>query len=169
MGITSLPLVKMKVLLLLMLTTLVLQIKADDSLVLDNNQFLIYNKVYHKARLAQWGLEESNAGTYEHALYPDQLWTLEPHPSKKGCYYIVNEEYPQHRIANYKHSFIIYNGKHYDDQLFKFVPSGKKDGFYYIYSCYYTNDRIAKYGVDDGAVTMYGGAKYADQLWRLVP
>jgi len=150
-----------------MLTTLVLQIKTDDSLVLDNNQFLIYNKVYHKARLAQWGTGGNDAGTYEHALYPDQLWTLEPHPSKKGCYYIVNEVHSQHRIANWQHNFIVYSGPHYNDQLFRFVSNG--DGFYYIYSCHYTNDRIAKYGVGNGKMAMYGGPKYPDQLWRLVP
>jgi len=154
-------------LLLVLLTTLVLQTGAEEEL--DNNQFLIYNKVYHKARLAQWGTGGDDAGTYEHALYPDQLWTLEPHPSRKGCYYMVNEVYSQHRIANWKHNFKVYDGPHYNDQLFRFVPSGKNDGFFYIYSCHYTNDRIAKYGVEDDKMLMYSGPKYPDQLWKLVP
>ena len=160
----------MKLIVLLMLTALVPQIKTDDSLVLDNNQFLIYNKVYHKARLAQFSTKsDREIGTFEHGLHPDQLWTLEPHPSKKGCYYMVNEKYTQHRITNYKHQLIIYDGPHYSDQLFKFVPSEKNDGFYYIYSCRYENDRLAKLGFGDKEVGFYGGAKSPDQLWRLVP
>ena len=160
----------MKLIVLLMLTALVPQIKTDESLVLDNNQFLIYNKVYHKARLAQFSTtSDREIGTFEHGLHPDQLWTLEPHPSKKGCYYMVNEKYTQHRITNYKHQLIIYDGPHYSDQLFKFVPSGKNDGFYYIYSCRYENDRLAKLGFGDKEVGFYSGAKSPEQLWRLVP
>ena len=160
----------MKLLLLLTLTTLVVLIKTDDTLVLDNNQFLIYNKVYHKARLAQFSEKnDREIGTYEHGLNPDQLWTLEPHPSQKGCYYIVNEVHTRHRITNYKHQLIIYDGPHFGDQLFKFVPSGKNDGFWYIYSCRYENDRLTKFGVGDKEVGMYSGAKSPDQLWRLVP
>ena len=159
----------MKVLIFILLTTLVLQIKTDDSLILDNNSFLIYNKVYHKARLTQFGTDEDDVGSYEYDFYSDQLWTLDPHPSRKGCYYIVNEKHSQYRIANHKHSMIVYSGPYYNDQLFKFVPSGKNDGFYYIYSCHYTNDRITKFSSSDSAVGMYDGPKYNDQLWRLVP
>ena len=159
----------MKILILSILAALVLQIKSDDNLILDNNSFLIYNKVYHKARLTQWGTDGDDVGSYEHAIYSDQLWNLQPHPSKEGCYYIVNERHSQYRIANYKHSMVVYDGPHYSDQLFKFVPSGSNDGFYYIYSCRYTNDRIAKYGSRDSDVGMYDGPKYNDQLWRLVP
>ena len=102
-------------------------------------------------------------------MHPDQLWTLEPHPNKEGCYYIINEKYPQWRIADSKHKFVVFGGSYYDDQLFRFVPSGRNDGYYYIYSCFHTNDRIAKYGVGDYKVSMYGGRKYPDQLWKLVP
>ena len=160
---------KMAIFYLLVLATLVLQVKAEDSLVLDNNQFLIYNKVYHKARLTQFDTGYFDVGTYEHELNPDQLWTLEPHPNKEGCYYIINERYPQWRIANSKHKFVVFNGPYYEDQLFRFVPSGKNDGFYYITNCLHTNDRIAKYGVANDKVSMFGGRKYPDQLWKLVP
>ena len=160
----------MKVFFLQMLTNLLLLMKTGESLTLDNNQFLIYNKVYHNARLAQWGKGKRDVGTYGFTLYPDQLWTLEPHPTQEGCYYIVNEVHSQHRIANSKHKFIVYSGPHYDDQLFKFVPSGDNDGFYYIYSCFYTNDRITKYGIKDRQLSMYDGPMHQDQqLWRLVP
>ena len=132
--------------LLLLLTALMLQIKAEKGLVLDKNQFLIYNHNYPSARLAQWGQKYSDAGTYEHGLALNQLWTLEPHSYQKGCYYIVNEYWPNWRIADSKHNFYVFDGPHWDDQLFRFVPSGS-DGFFYIYNCLYTNDRIAKYGV----------------------
>ena len=145
----------MKVLILLMLTSPMLLIKTDGSLVLDNNSFLIYDKVYHKARLTQWDTGYYDVGTCEHAIYSDQLWTLEPHPSKEGCYYIMNEKHSQYRIANYRHSFVVYDGPHYNDQLFKSVHSGNNDGSYYIYSCSYTNDRIAIYGSGDSDVRFF--------------
>lgn len=151
------------------LVTLMINCAVCTSLVLDNNQFLIYNKVYHKARLTQWSAGFTNVGTFEHALYEDQLWTLEPHPYQKGCYYIVNEIHSQYRIADASHTFIVYNGAYYDDQLFRFVPSGYNDGFFYIYSCFHTNDRITKYGAGNHQVTMYSGPRYNDQLWKLVP
>ena len=97
-----------------------------------------------------------------------QLWTLEPHSYQIGCYYIVNEYWPNWRIADSKHNFYVFDGPHWDDQLFRFVPSGS-DGFFYIYNCLYTNDRIAKYGVGDGEISMYDGPRYRDQLWKLVP
>ena len=33
--------------------------------------FLIYNRAYHKARLAQWGTNGYDVGTYEHGLSND--------------------------------------------------------------------------------------------------
>ena len=137
-------------------------------MVLNKNQFLIYNHNYPSARLAQWGQKYYDAGTYEHGLVLNQLWTLEPHSYQKGCYYIVNEYWPNWSIADSKHNFYIFDGPHWDDQLFRFVPSGS-DGFFYIYNCLYTNDRIAKYGVGDGEISMYDGPRYRDQLWKLVP
>jgi hypothetical protein len=154
----------MKLLPLLLLLPLVI-----ESEILDNNQFLIYNKRYHKARITQWGANGDNVGTYEKAVYADQLWTLEPHPTKTGCYYMVNEAHPDYRIADWKHKFVVFSGPHYNDQLFKFEPSGNGDGYYYIISCRYPNDRMAKYGHGDRDVSMYSGPRYQDQLWRLVP
>ena len=130
-----------------MLETLVLQIKVQEILVLDNNQFLIYNKVYHKAGFAQWGTGGWEVGTYKQGLYPDQLWTQEPHPSKEDCYYIVTKLIP------------------FTESL-----TGNRSSLSTLdHSCYYTNYRIAKYGVGDEDMSMYGGPKYPDQLWRLVP
>ena len=157
-------LLNMTLLLVMMITILVCQ---GESLILDNNQFLIYNKKYHKSRLAQWGTKHKNVGSYQHGLNFDQLWTLEPHPRKQGCYYIVNEKYPKFRLADYRHKLIVYDGNHYDDQLFKFVPNG--DGYYYIKSCRYTHDRIVKWGTEDRKTGIYDGPGQWEQLWRLVP
>ena len=150
---------------LLLLTTLLFQFKAAEGVEFDNNQFLIYNKVYHEARLTLF--QDKSVGSYEHGLYKDQLWTLKPHPRQKGCYYLVNEEHPQYRLADHKHTLIAYNKHRYADQLFKFVDNN--DGYYYIYNCYHTNDRIAKWGHENHKTGMYGKEKYPDQLWRLVP
>lgn len=154
----------MKLLPLLLLLPLVI-----ESEILDNNQFLIYSKPYHTARITQWGASEEDVGTYEKAVYSDQLWTLEPHPTKTGCYYMVNEHRPDWRIADWNHHFVVNNGPRFDDQLFRFEPSGNGDGYYYIISCYHTEDRMAKYGHEDRDVAMYSGPRYQDQLWRLVP
>ena len=152
----------------LILTILVLQIKTE-TVKLDHNQFILYNKFYHKAKLSQTGTGFKDIGTYEFELKPNQLWTFDPHPTKKGCYYIVNEYYPKLRLADNKQNFGAYSGPYYDDQLFKVVPSGKNDGFFYLYSCYYEKDRIAKYSSKDNDIGIYTGAQYPDQLWRLVP
>lgn len=157
----------MKILPFLILSALQFHVKAETEEVLDNNQFLIYNKKYPFARLTQYKAKEKEVGTYEGGIYSDQLWTLTPHPYQEGCYYIENEFHPGWRIANYRHTFKVYEGPYFDDQLFKFVPFD--DEYYYIYNCHYTNDRITKYGHDDKEVTMYSGNLHPDQLWKLVP
>lgn len=154
-------------LLVFRLTLLTLLIKASESLDVDNNQFMIYNKKYHKARITQFG--KSDVGTYEQGPYSDQLWTMETHPTQKGCYYMVNEKYPTSRIANSKHKLVIYGGNYFDDQLVRLEPSGSNDGYFYIYSCYYRNDRIAKYGSGNSNMGFYSGGLYSDQLWKFVP
>lgn len=40
--------------------------------------YYIYNKKYSNARLAQWGYKDSEFGSYDGDLYPDQLWQLIP-------------------------------------------------------------------------------------------
>ena len=135
--------------------------------MLDNNQFLIYNKHYPHARLTL--LPDNSVGTSELELAPEQLWTLEPHPDNKGYYYIVNEAHPMLRLADSSNVLIAYDQLHYPDQLFKLVPSGNNDGYFYIQNSYHDNDRIAKYGPDNKQTGMYSGPFYPDQLWKLVP
>ena len=55
-----------------------LHLYTEQSLVLDNIQFLIYNIVFHKAKLTQFGTGYNVVGASEHALHPHQLgpWTL---------------------------------------------------------------------------------------------
>ena len=139
---------------------------AED-LVLDNNQFLIYNKMYPHAKLTL--LKDLSVGTTELALAPEQLWTFKPSENIKGCYYIINEAHPELRLADWKNKLIAYDDKHYGDQVFKLVPSGNDDEHFYIYSQCYEEDRIAKYDRDDEQTGMYSGPLYSGQLWKLVP
>merc|ERR1719447_1207907 len=141
---------------MVMLTTLVILTKSE-SLIFNNSQFLIYNKKWHEARIAQWGTNSGNVGSYEHELRHSQLWTLVPHPDHSGCYYMVNERWPRYRLADYKRTFVTYAGYRFEDQLWKFIPDG--EGFYYIYNCYYTKDRIAKWGSKGHQVTVWSGEK----------
>ena len=116
------------------------QLKSED-LMLDNNQFLIYNKMYPHAKLTL--LKDVSVGTTELALAPEQLWTFKPSENIKGCYYIINEAHPELRLADWKNKLIAYDDKHYGDQVFKLVPSGNDDGHFYIYSqCYERDIRI---------------------------
>lgn len=156
----------------LVLTTLLYHLGAgaDDELVLDQNEFFIYNRQYHKARLAMWGEGDRDFGTNEHAIEDNQLWFLEAHPYEEGCYYIKNEVYSQNRLAAHStKNLLSYNGPHYEDQLWKFVPSGKDDGFYYIYNCLHKEHRITKLGVEDYRVYVTKGARADNQLWKLIP
>ena len=139
--------------------------EADD--FLGHNQYLIFNKSYHRARLAQWGPGHTDVGTYEHGLNPNQLWTLESHPHRPGSYHVINERNPQHRLTNHKHNFIVYNGPHFPDQLFKFVS--KDDGYYFIQSAHYPEDWLTKHGVENSQVSFREFNGGDDQLWRLVP
>ena len=94
---------------------------------LNGNTFLIYNKVYEHAKLAQWGTSGRDCGTYEQRINPDQLWILEESSSKPGYYYIKNAEYEGYRLAKWGKGdgqAGVYNGQYYDDQLWRFQPVG---------------------------------------------
>lgn len=140
---------------------------------LGHSQFLIYNKSYHRARLAQLNASScALAGTYEHELSPDQLWTLEAHPQRPGFYYVVNERYPKHRLATVIDKGVtkifVYDGAYFEDQLFKFVSND--DGFYSITNAAYPEDWLTKHGGGEDSdvfLRKFGGGD--DQLWRLVP
>ena len=110
--------------------------RGDDFLAF--NQYLILNKTYSKHKLAQWGPDNGDVGTQDGALNRNQLWTLEPHPHKPGSYFIINEMYPQHRLANNNHELIVNNGPHHEYQLFKFVSDD--EGFYSIRSVSHLED-----------------------------
>ena len=139
----------------------------DD--LFSGNQFLIYNKAYHPARLTQWGPGCRDVGSYEDALRSDQLWALELHPHRPGCYYIVNEVYSLHRLANHEHDLVVYNGPHCDDQLFRFVSND--EGYYAIQSAQYPGDWVTKLGAGNAQVSFEqsGCGMRDNQLWRIVP
>jgi len=154
----------MTFLVMMMLTILVFR---AESLDLDNQQFLIYNKKYHRARIAQWGRRHRNVGTYQHGLRFGQLWTMKSDPNKKGCYYIHNYKYSRYRLADYRGKLLTYPKSYFDDQLFKFVPNGK--GYYRIFSCYYPTHRLRKWGAQDYKTSFSRRAGGSEQLWKLVP
>jgi len=154
----------MTFLVMMMLTILVF--KAEN-LDLDNQQFLIYNKKYHRARLAQWGRNHRNVGTYQHGLKFGQLWTLKPSHSKKGFYYIHNYKWSRYRLADYRRRLITYPRSFFDDQLFKFVPNG--NGYYHIFNYKYPTHRLRKWGPQAWKTSFTSRAGGSEQLWKLVP
>lgn len=136
----------------------------------DGNTFLIINKKYPHAKLAQWGTGGRDMGTYEQKVHPDQLWTLRASPQHPEYFYIYNAKHDNYRIAKWgsgDESVGTYNGQFYDDQLWKFVSN--KDGYYRIYNYKYKEAKMAKWGKGDGDWGTYSKADYEDQLWKLVP
>lgn len=135
---------------------------------LNGNTFLIYNKVYEHAKLAQWGTGGRDVGTYEQHIYPDQLSILEE-SSTSGYYYIKNAVHDGYRLAKWgdgDRKAGVYNGQYYEDQLWRFQQEGD---YYRIYNKKYSSAKIAKWGKGDGDWETYAGPNYDDQLWKLVP
>jgi len=161
------------ILALFLLATLLLHTKAAGTADLGNNQYVIYNRQYHKAKICQFGTNYNSIGTCEKELGPNTLWLLDPHPTKTGCYYVVNDQYNLFRLAIYKTTGVwikVTNGAYGDAQLFRFSPT--TDGYYNLISCYYTNYecKLAKYGtsVTDNAFACKDPPR-ATQEWKLVP
>lgn len=90
---------------------------------LNGNTFLLANKKYPHANIAQWGTDGRDMGTYELKVYPDQLWQLKKDTNHPGFYYINNAKWDGYRIAKWGESGSdvgAYNQKYYDDQMWKF-------------------------------------------------
>ena len=136
---------------------------------LDRNTFLIYNKVYEHAKLAQWGTGGRDVGTYEQHINADQLWLLEQSSKYPGYYYINNVKHEGYRLAKWDNGdedVGVYSGQYYEDQLWRFEREGD---YYRIYNKKYPSAKIAKWGKGDGDWGTYAGADCNDQLWKLVP
>ena len=100
-------------------------------MIFDGNSFIITNKKYHKANLAQWGKRGRDMGTYERGLHPSQLWLLEAHPQHADYYYVKNCHFDGYRIGKWgsgDSKVGVYNGQFSEDQLWTFVHEG--NGFY---------------------------------------
>ena len=104
---------------------------SSFQMIFDGNTFIITNKRYHKANLAQWGKGGRDMGTYERGFSPSQLWTLEAHPEHTDYYYMHNCHFEGYRIGKWgsgDKEVGPHGGEHYEAQLWKFVHEG--DGFY---------------------------------------
>lgn len=154
---------------LLLITVLTWFLVESKALKLNGRTFVITNKEYHRANLAQWGTSGRSVGTYEQKLYPDQLWLLEEDNRYPGYYYINNVHHEGYRLAKWGRgdgAVGVYNGQYYRDQLWKFVRTGH---YYRIYNKKYPRAKIAKWGKGDGDWGTYNGRNYDDQLWKLTP
>ena len=142
---------------------------TEKKMPLDGNTFFIYNKKYEHAKLAQWGTERRNVGTYEQGIYPDQLWYLKESTNHPGYFYIENVFHGGYRLAKWgkgDRDVGVYNGPYFDDQLWKFEPKGD---YYRIYSKHYPHAKITKWGKGNGDWGTFAGSDHDDQLWKLVP
>ena len=148
----------------------------SDETRLDGNTFVITNKEYFRANLAQWGTDGRDVGTHENKVYVDQFWILEPEPHWPGYYYIKNAEYTDYRLAKWSgfwgdsgdEDVGVVNGQYHDDQLWKFESQG--NDFYKIFNKEYPDARLAKWGKDDDDWGTYSGSEeYDDQIWKLTP
>ena len=121
---------------------------------LEGNTFIISNKVYPYANLAQWGTENNrDMGTFDGQLNFDQLWILREDLNIKGFYTINNFTHVGSRVAKWgagDGEVGNFAGQHYTDQLWKFDPHGSEENHYTITSYGYPNARMAKWGAGDG-------------------
>lgn len=159
----------MKILFILACAWIMAETMADEDLVLDGNSFLITNKVYERANLAQWGRRGRDAGTHEQQVVPDQFWMLEEVSSAPGYYYIHNLQYQGYRLAKWGsggRETGVYNGQYHRDQQWRFVKEGD---YYRIYNRRYSTAKLAKWGKSDWSWGTYSWANHDDQLWKLTP
>ena len=150
-------------------STLILLAIITKIMAFDGTTVFIYNKKYEHAKIAQWGTNGRDVGTYEQRIHPDQLWLLEQSPRHTGYYYIKNAKHDGYRLAKWGKGdgqTGVYNGQYHDDQLWRFQQEGD---YYRIYNKEYSSAKIAKWGKRDGDWGSYGGPDYDDQLWKLVP
>lgn len=121
---------------------------------LEGNTFIISNKVYPYANLAQWGSDNGrNMGTFDGQKNYDQLWILREDPTIKGFYTINNFTHVGSRVAKWgagDGEVGNFAGQHYTDQLWKFDPHGSEENHYTITSYGYPNAKMAKWGAGDG-------------------
>lgn len=140
-------------------------------MVLSNNTFFMFNKshVHVQARIAQWGTNGRDVGTYAGETHDDsQLWFLNP-GNYPGYYYIENIRQPSYRLAKWGNKdgdVGVYNGDYSDDQLWKFE---REKDYYRIFNYKYKNAKIAKWGASDGDWGTIDGPNCDDMLWRLIP
>ena len=135
---------------------------------LDGNTFFFYNKKYNHAKLAQWGTDDSDLGTYEQGTDAGQLWILEEDPSMHGYFYIKNAKYEGFRLTKYgedDNELCVYQHQYHGDQLWRFQEEGD---YYRIYNKKYPLAKLAKWDKGDSDMGTFAGADYDDQLWKLV-
>lgn len=130
----------------------------------------MYNKKYANSRIAQWGTKSREMGTFDGAMYADQLWMLVPDRNEPGYFYIENAHRSRYRIAKWgsgDREVGAYGSHYYGDQLWKFEK--QNDGHYLIYNKQHPESRIAKWGGGDSDWGTFDGPIYEDQMWKLVP
>jgi len=138
---------------------------------LEGNTFIISNKVYPYANLAQWGSDGRDMGTIDGQSTYDQLWILREDLKIKGFYTINNFTYVGSRVAKWgagDRDTGNFEGIHLNDQLWKFEPHGSEENHYTITNYTYPKARMAKWGAGNGDWGSYAGGFSDDQVWRLV-
>jgi len=139
---------------------------------LEGNTFIISNKAYPYANLAQFGNDNGrNTGTLDGQPNYDQLWILREDLSIKGFYTINNFSHVDSRVAKWgagDGETGNFDGTHNNDQLWKFEPHGSEENEYTITNYAYPTAKMAKWGAGDRDWGSYAGGFSNDQVWRLV-
>jgi len=139
---------------------------------LEGNTFIISNKAYPYANLAQWGSDNGrNMGTFDGQSNYDQLWILREDLNIKGFYTINNFTHVGSRVAKWgagDGETGNFDGTHNNDQLWKFEPHGSEENHYTITNYAYPNAKMAKWGAGAGDWGSYAGGFSDGLVWRLV-
>ena len=93
-------------------------------LCLNGNTFVISNKKYYHANLAQWGTNVGEVGTREELPSDDNFWVFNEDVFHPGFYYIENVNWRGYRIDQWNNdglSVRVTAGHYEEGQLWKFV------------------------------------------------
>jgi hypothetical protein len=139
--------------------------------------FFIRNQDVWPANIAQWGTDNGNdCGTYEEAIYPDQLWMFLEDEFNPGYYNIMNVYHssPPWRLAKWGEGNTdtgVYAGDYYEDQLWSFVnvsESATGEGMMYnIYNKAYPQCKLTQWGQADSDWGTETG-NVTGQTWTLL-
>ena len=140
----------------------------DKEYILDKNTFVLYNKQYPHAKLAQWGTGRRDFGTKETKTDPKQLWYFEESPTDRRYHYLTNVHYDEYRLSKWgsgQWDVGVESGHYHEYQLWIVAYSTTH---HVLFNKEDTRAKLTKFEKADDKVGTYTGGQWPDQYWILV-